>query len=513
MAGGVLSVVGPDGAGKTTLIDALVERPLSGHPVMTIRRVGVLWRRTIPNVPVTEPHKDPPYSVVLSAGKVAYLYVDYLLGWVLRVRPFVKRGGFVILQRGWWDQAVDPLRYRLRTSPRLLWMLGRLLPKPDLLLILEASPEVVFARKTELSMDELTRQQQVWRKELPRAQRRVYLDAGKPAPTVLAQAEYELARLLNGSNKETSGSGWVGLPPRGDPRFHLPTRPRASALAGLSVYHPVTVKGRAGWEMARALARLGMGSLLSVDSHPPEKAAEAIARHVPEGGTVAMAATNHRGRHIALVLDRRGVACAVAKIATTEHAQDALGREAEALGTLARRVPTPLRAPSVLAHGEGVLLLEVVKWRARSLPWRLPSEVAHALGSFWAQRGETGEGFCHGDFAPWNLYRTEAGWALLDWEEAHADGPPFFDLWHYVVQGHALLGHPSERALLRGLDGKGWVAAAVEAYATGASLRLQDARDGLEHYLRVSARTLDSAITDQARGLEARKRLLEKVAI
>ena len=90
----------------------------------------MLYRRSVPDVPVTEPHRDPPYHPLASLAKTAYLLVDVWLGWRLRIRPFVRRGGWVIIERGWWDIAVDPLRYRMRQHGRLLWWLGRLLPAP-----------------------------------------------------------------------------------------------------------------------------------------------------------------------------------------------------------------------------------------------------------------------------------------------------------------------------------------------------------------------------------------------
>lgn len=197
--GRVISVVGPDGSGKTTLIDALLGGVLADMSVLNIRFPSILPRRSWNQGPVTEPHGKVPYSRWISLGKASYLFIDYLLGWIARVRPFAGRGGWVVIQRGWWDMAVDPRRYRLSSSRRLLWLMGRVLPSPDLLLVLEAPPEVVFARKEELELQELERQMRSWREDLPAGQKRVYLDATLPPDEVARTASRAVARLLEGT--------------------------------------------------------------------------------------------------------------------------------------------------------------------------------------------------------------------------------------------------------------------------------------------------------------------------
>jgi hypothetical protein len=174
-----------------------------------------------------------------------------------------------------------------------------------------------------------------------------------------------------------------------------------------------------------------------------------------------------------------------------------------------------VRAPTVIAREDGLLLLEAAAWRPRRRPWVLPTEVAQACGELFrctASR-EGSRGGAHGDLAPWNLLRTEAGWMVLDWEDARDDAPPFFDVIHYLVQAHALLGHPSRRELLQGLTtGDGWVGSAVRAYGTAARVAPFRAVELFPQYLQSTITTLDARTRDGRRGIVARRSLLAALA-
>lgn len=179
-AGGrVLVVSGPDGAGKSSLADA-VEARLAGEEVRRFHhRPGILPRRSQSEVPVTEPHADPPYGRVLSLAKSLYLFADFVLGWSFVIAPLRRRGAYVILERGWWDVTVDRRRYRLAVPAPVLSALGRALPAPDLHVVLDAPPEVFYERKKELPVEEIERQSAAWR-TLAAGGKAVVLDATLP---------------------------------------------------------------------------------------------------------------------------------------------------------------------------------------------------------------------------------------------------------------------------------------------------------------------------------------------
>jgi hypothetical protein len=121
-------------------------------------------------------------------------------------------------------------------------------------------------------------------------------------------------------------------------------------------------------------------------------------------------------------------------------------------------------------------------------------------------------GPAHGDFAPWNLLETEEGWVAVDWEAGREDAPPFYDLFHFLVQSCALLGRPSQSAVLQGVAGtERGIARLVRAYADGAGIGTDEAREHFLAYLRISRGTLDPTAPDWRVGMRVREELEQRV--
>src|SRR5207249_3910444 len=133
--------------------------------------------------------------------------------------------------------------------------------------------------------------------------------------------------------------------------------------------------------------------------------------------------------YVALLIDRDGERRRAAKIATEDAGRRALERERGALERYGPLLSRPLSPPRIVSHHEGLLMLEAVQWRPHPRPWRLSHEAAAAMGRFFtsagAGGGESPLGLAHGDFTPWNLLPTDAGWTLVDWEETREQAPPF----------------------------------------------------------------------------------------
>ena len=177
--GAYLLVAGPDGTGKSTLARRLAE--LGGfHAVRTMHwrpgvlpRLGCLAGRDAPDS--TRPHDQPPYGPLVSWMRLVYYWLDQVAGFWLGISPGLRRGELMVMERGYWDMLVDPLRYRLACPSWIVRLLGLLVPRPDLTVILGGDAEVVAARKRELPASEVARQLASWR-ALARRHRWLLLD-------------------------------------------------------------------------------------------------------------------------------------------------------------------------------------------------------------------------------------------------------------------------------------------------------------------------------------------------
>ncbi len=275
------------------------------------------------------------------------------------------------------------------------------------------------------------------------------------------------------------------------------------------VHHPISIKSRLGWEILRLICKFDLFRVLPGGAGPPQRVVDALAPYTLPSGSFAVARGNHEHRYIALALSQDGIPRCILKLAFDSAGEIALARESSMIATMGDLLTPPLRAPHVVEAGEGVMVTDCVLWRPQLRPWRMSPEVAKALGQFfWAGRpdGEL-KGNAHGDCAPWNILRTkDDGYVLIDWEAASGEGAPFHDLFHFIFQGHSLLGKPTLRAIRRGIRGKGWIGAAITAYAEGAQFASTESGPWLTEYLQTS---LESRIAPASLSESKAGRILE----
>jgi thymidylate kinase len=171
---GGLNVIflGVDGAGKSSVIEA-ISPMLAGafrgtscysFPPALVRRLlrrgeprdALLLRGGRPGYAL--PHASKRRSYPMSAVRAVLYWLPYYTLGYLSVHLSLARNALIVHDRHMVDALVDPVRYRYGGPPWLLHLLWRLVPKPDLVILLDAPAGVVQARKQEVPFEETVRQ-------------------------------------------------------------------------------------------------------------------------------------------------------------------------------------------------------------------------------------------------------------------------------------------------------------------------------------------------------------------
>jgi thymidylate kinase len=159
----LVSVLGPDGVGKSTVLEGLVTE----FSVPLRRRSLFHWRPQVlakrkDNRPVTDPHGQSPRGSLASMAYLSVFFADCWAGYLFVIKPRLVRAGFVQFDRYFHDVLVDPRRYRYGGPKWFAKLLCRLLPEPDLVILLDANEDLILTRKTELTRAEIQRQRQAY---------------------------------------------------------------------------------------------------------------------------------------------------------------------------------------------------------------------------------------------------------------------------------------------------------------------------------------------------------------
>jgi len=162
--GMIIGVFGCDGAGKSTVIDDLVLRSKEIEAFRSdyYHHLFAAKGSSLGQAIVNRPHSQKPRSLIMSDLKLLYFFYKYTLGYWLIAYPQKVRSGLVIFDRYYHDILVDPKRYRHNGSKWLTILIGKLIPKPDLFFVIDASVELIQKRKQEVSYNESARQRMAY---------------------------------------------------------------------------------------------------------------------------------------------------------------------------------------------------------------------------------------------------------------------------------------------------------------------------------------------------------------
>ena len=204
-----LVFLGTDGSGKSTVIQQ-VEKDLAPAFRRTKRyhlRPFFGRHHNGRDVPVTDPHGKAVWNVPCSLAKLGWWWLDYALGYFIEVFPHLVRSTLVLFDRYYDDLLVDYKRYRYGGPLWLARLVGIFIPRPDLVIFLDAPADVLRKRKQEVPAVELTRQRSAYQELIRKLPNGHVVDASLPFDRVVAQVE---TLILDFMEKRTSKR--LGMP-------------------------------------------------------------------------------------------------------------------------------------------------------------------------------------------------------------------------------------------------------------------------------------------------------------
>jgi thymidylate kinase len=162
-----IGFTGPDGSGKTTVIDRMIEqlgdvfrkahayyhfRPTLFGNLGEVAHSAGIKKNVDRNF--DQPHRGGKTGTLNSLLRLGYYTVDYILGYFLKVKTVTRITRLVIFDRYYTDIICDSRRSRIYLPPKFLYYFGKwFIPSLDYNILLTASTETILKRKNELDKE------------------------------------------------------------------------------------------------------------------------------------------------------------------------------------------------------------------------------------------------------------------------------------------------------------------------------------------------------------------------
>lgn len=145
----MVSFFGLDGSGKSTVIERVKQdlwQVFSKRERYHLRPCVCWPGDPDPALAVGEPVLEPTRGLVGSLTKLVLWWADYVAGYLVIIFPCLVRTAFILFDRYYHDMIVDPARYRYGGPVWLARRVGRWIPQPALVFLLDAPPDVLRGR-------------------------------------------------------------------------------------------------------------------------------------------------------------------------------------------------------------------------------------------------------------------------------------------------------------------------------------------------------------------------------
>jgi len=199
-------LVGLDGSGKTTVARQLCCLGTEQERFRRIRYfhwwLGIMPDALFPlpeygNVPRKPKVGSNPWRLLLSAARLLNNGVRARLAYWVRIRPLLRRNSLVLLDRYYYNYYLDPDSVKYSGSTWLVDRMRPLFPRPDLVVLLRAPPDVLLACKQELSEAEIRRQSAVLDHLQFQAAHTLEVAASRPAADIALTILHKILEIAN----------------------------------------------------------------------------------------------------------------------------------------------------------------------------------------------------------------------------------------------------------------------------------------------------------------------------
>lgn len=163
-----IAFLSPDGGGKSTIISNVSNTVIGSFYGLCSFYFRPRLFKNIGSYDLIHPKSEDKVNVnpqgkelnnpLKSLIRFVYYNMDFLIGTYLKILPRKIKKNLIIFDRYYYDYFADMKRYQYNLPKFLPRIFYWMIPKPDLVFILYAEPEILYARKQELSLEEIRRQ-------------------------------------------------------------------------------------------------------------------------------------------------------------------------------------------------------------------------------------------------------------------------------------------------------------------------------------------------------------------
>lgn len=205
-----VAFVAPDGAGKSTVIKGIEDTCAGSFYGVEKYYFRPHLFKNMGSYNIVNPHDEgtsnpDPHGVILdgklkSLVRFFFYQMDFILGWHLKIKKNLIQKKLVLFDRYYFDYYADMLRYRYSLSSDFAEKLTWMIPKPDLIMVLDGKAEVFYERKQELTIEEINLQLESFQKIKKHCLNVKYIPADQPIKNVL---NYATAEILSAKARKT----------------------------------------------------------------------------------------------------------------------------------------------------------------------------------------------------------------------------------------------------------------------------------------------------------------------